>query len=141
MSETWEQVSLLEDLDREAEDKEEMRVKLIRNKLEDEYRRVSMGQINRNYHTEETLPLGTVVIIEEHRRVKDREVIHFYRTILGQHNTVSGPAAHLTEAQNREWPEKPGWMENRDGKPRWIYPSGLHMLWTRGEMEADHAEA
>ena len=141
MSETWEQLSLLEDLDREAEEKEEMRVKLIRNKLEDEYRRVRMDQFNRNYLTEWTLPLGTVVIIEQHRPVKDRQEIHFYRTILGQHNTVSGPAAHLTEAQNREWPERPRWAENRDGKPRWIYPSGLDMYWTRGEMEADHAEA
>lgn len=97
-----------------------------RNRLYDTHRQVTAGDLRWL-----KVPLGTEVIVERVRTDpetwKERpEKSSYYRTILGQHNTVSGPTAHLTWEESDEWPEEPPWQPINGTK--WIYPDSGTMF-------------
>ena len=86
------------------------------------------------------VPDGTEVIVVKEERDKDWKIKkkHCYRTVLGQHRTVSGPMPHLVWEPSEEWPEEPPWQgDSKWGK--WIYPDACNeTFWVRkgGPQEA-----
>jgi len=81
-------------------------------------------------------PEGSVVIIGQYLFRNGYYTLHFYRAVVGYHNTVHGLAAHLVEQQTEEWPDVPPWAEvvGHEGEPRDIGIYSDHLYWMTGEV-------
>lgn len=82
------------------------------------------------------LNVGDVVIVErKHFDYKTGKPVEpeFFRTIVGEHNTVSGPMKHLVSEPSTEWPLIPQWQG------RWIYAGNdaLTQMWRRNGDGSD----
>lgn len=127
------QTALFDVLDQLINEGDERRISQAKARLErDGYRIMMMHEIKE-------LPLGTVIIIEQPRWRDNRQVMHYYRTVLGEHMTVGGPVRHLEAAVNDEWNDLPPWMMTGN-RQAWTYPNSTHVHWTKGEMEEDEEE-
>ena len=117
------QMSMLFDIDRYEEGQ-------IREKLRKGYEYAYRKMNGRD------LPDGLVVIMAMDRYyIEHRTKTHFYRCVVGHHDTVSGPMVHVISAPNKEWPDEPIWQyDNRHGC-RWTYPTGE--MWVNNEPEYD----
>ena len=103
--------------------------------LEKLFRDYEVPDMRRAWNVE--MPTGTVIIVSQDLYRNDHYTKHFYRTVLGYHNTVSGPMPHLIWKGNAEWPDEPPWGRDMDGRQK-IYPDQcFHKLWTKWEHEED----
>lgn len=126
-------MDLMDELDQLINEGDERRISQAKARLErDGYRMVTMHELKT------VLPLGTVIIIEQPRWRDNRMVMHYYRTVLGEHMTVGGPVRHLETAVNDEWNDLPPWLTG--SRQVWTYPNSTHVHWTKGEMEEDEEE-
>lgn len=78
------------------------------------------------------LHVGDVVIVERKRfdyktgRPVESE---YFRTIVGEHNTVSGRMKHLVSEPTLEWPSMPQWQG------RWVYAgnNAVTQMWRQSD--------
>lgn len=87
---------------------------------EELYERVNASQIS----------LGDEVIVERRRwSYRDGKPLpsYFYRTIVSEHNTVSGMMKHLVAMPTLEWPQIPAWSLG------WIYAgnTATEQMWRK----------
>ena len=126
-----EQMSMMDEVDRF----EKLRNKRMRDEtiaqLDAKYKRITIKETRGT-----DLPAGLVVIIAQDVMRDNVIKTHFYRAVLGYHNTVSGPMAHLVEAQNEEWPDVPPWATTigHEKEPRNIGFYYDHLYWNTGEI-------
>lgn len=81
-------------------------------------------------------PAGLVVICRQNLIRDNKNEHHYFRSVLGYHNTVSGMMAHLISVPNEEWPDVPPWGTWYRSNQRWIYPHGSMMqFFTNGETQ------
>lgn len=89
-------------------------------------------------HMEEKYPAGTIVIIGQNVFRNDHYTRHFYRAILGYHDSCTYQnVPHLIEAPDDEWPDVPPWayVENHNNDARDIAVYYDHMHWAIGKTE------
>jgi len=124
-----EQVDLMEDVERFQRATYERDLARIQEKLRTEYEntREKFGRFV------DRLPDGLVLITSGAKYRQNRTETHYYRVVVGHHNTVSGPMTHIISAPNEEWPDVPPWAWDEWHKCQWIYPS--NGLWVKKEPE------
>lgn len=121
--------SVLDEITRMELAKEKREADAIIAKLDSKYKAADMRKM-RNLQMQE----GTVIIVCQELYRNEHYTKHFYRTVMGYHNTVGGPEAHLIWEGSEEWPEEPVWG-GWNVKQRWIYPDIHNMrYWETGEV-------
>ena len=124
-----EQITMMEMLDPYEREKRIQQENFYRAKLETLYMKVN----DRYGFHHKDMPDGLVVIQPMSRWINDEYEMHWYRCVVGHHDTISGTDVHIISAPNEEWPDEPLWQPHHG--VRWIYPEGT--LWTRTEPEMD----
>jgi hypothetical protein len=100
--------------------------------LDEKYGRMETRKIEEKY------PAGTVVIIGQNVFRNGHYTRHFYRTILGYHDScVHLNVPHFIEAPDEEWPDIPPWASvvNHENEARDIGLNGEHLHWAIGKTE------
>lgn len=132
MNREYSQLSLLDEIEYQEEQRARIRERALRTKLEDEY-----VQIREIYSGWENIPDHTVLICESDRLAGNRIQHQYFRCVVGLHRTVSGRSVHITSAPSAEWPDAPSWcFDDRHGC-KWTYPGHGTTLWVKKTPETD----
>ena len=120
-----EQMTMLDDIDQDKRMRNRMDEARIKDKLEKDYHMVSS--------IDEGLD-GVVAIVQMTTYgAADGRPRHYYRVVIGYHNTVAGLEMHIISMPNEEWPDVPTWMMDKERGFQWIY--AIRNMYTKNEPE------